>query len=94
MNDDVHGASRVVSGLVGGAIADLRRLPDGEAAVDEVTVRRDGDVDSDVVERVVVKDRLRPLDVGDEAALQVVGRVDEEDRRRLAKVDHRRLDVC
>ena len=50
-------------------------------------------VDWNVVERVVVKDRFGPFDVGDEAARDVVRRVDQKDRRRLAEVDDRRLPV-
>ena len=81
LNNDVHGARRVVSGLVARPVADLRRLSDGEASVDEKSVGGDLDVDGDVVERVVVKDRLGPLDVGHKAALEVLGRVDQKDRR-------------
>ena len=38
LHDDVHGAGRVIAGLVGGLVVDLRRLPDRETAVDKVPV--------------------------------------------------------
>ena len=93
LHNNFHRAGRIVSRRVGRFVIDFCRLSDGETSVSKMTVCRNVDIDGQFVERVVVKDRFRPLDVGDESAFKIFRSVDKKDRRWLAEVNHRWLGI-